>query len=138
GKELQAVCEALEIEEIVEIGPPLPALPATPLRSLGELPAREVSAELQAARVGLLAYPPDYLGKSTIFAAYAAHGLLPVCLGRQGGGEPRPPFWLPGDSSAPGALQSLADAARSWYSSHTLPRQARELATLLSGGQAPR
>jgi hypothetical protein len=49
-----------------------------PVMQTGVLPAHEVSALLSDSIVGFFNYPTDYLGKSTIFAAYCAHRLLPV------------------------------------------------------------
>jgi hypothetical protein len=37
-----------------------------------------VSELLQEARFGFIAYPLDYLCKSGVFAAYAAHGVVPI------------------------------------------------------------
>lgn len=132
--DLAAACAALEIEEILDVGPPAPA-PArvgpVPVRSLGVLPAAEVGALLLASRAGFLAYPPDFLPKSTIFAAYCSHGTLPVCAwrGRIRNPEPLPPFWRP-DSGADPA--EIARRAWSWYAEHALHRQAEAYQELLA------
>jgi hypothetical protein len=77
--DLEKACQVLELDEIVDIGAPLD-IPQLSVRvsQRGILPATEVSREMLAARTGFFAYPTAYLGKSGIFAAYAAHGLVPV------------------------------------------------------------
>lgn len=44
-------------------------------------PAEEVSEALLSCQLGLVANQPDILFKSTVFAAYASHGLLSVVPG---------------------------------------------------------
>jgi len=142
---LAAACGALGTEEIVDLGPAI-ATPArvdgVPVRALGPLPATAVREQLLGARAGFLAYPPAFLPKSTIFAAYCAHGLVPVCAGsrnerRAGGGDPL--YWAPG-SPLPSAdgLQALASAAHSWYLPHSLTRQAEGFRDLLLAAGAAR
>lgn len=131
--ELAAACRALAVEEILDIGPDAgaPALVAgLPVRRLGTLPAAEVSRQLLAARAGFLAYPPGFLAKSTIFAAYCAHGLAPVCVWKgRGGGTAEAPLWR---AVGPG-VEEVAAAARSWYRGHALSRQVETYRRLLAG-----
>lgn len=132
--DLAAACAALEIKEILDVGPPTstPArVGAVPVRRLGVLSATEVSALLLASRAGFLAYPPDFLPKSTIFAAYCAHGLLPVCAWRGPilGVEPLPPFWPSRGEEDP---EETARRARGWYAEHSLDRQAEVFRELLA------
>lgn len=133
---LGAVCAELGIEEILDVGPPT-AVPdcagAVPVRALGALPAEEVSACLLGARAGFLSYPPTFLPKSSIFAAYCAHGVAPVCVWnrREVKAGPLPPFWRTGADPA-----ASADRAHAWYGEHALFRQASLLRTLLLEGGA--
>lgn len=135
--ELAAACRALAVEEILDIGPNIgpdadaPALVAgLPVRRLGTLPAAEVSRQLLAARAGFLAYPPGFLAKSTIFAAYCAHGLAPVCAWKgRGGGTAEAPLWR---AAGPG-VEEVAAAARGWYRGHALARQVETYRRLLIG-----
>ena len=64
------------------MGPPLEengaAVDGVPVRRLGVLPAAEVGELLGSSLAGFVAYPAYFLPKSTIFAAYCAHGMLPV------------------------------------------------------------
>jgi hypothetical protein len=77
--ELEAACRALGLMEIVDIGAAV-AIPQLSVRVLkrGILNATETSREMMDARAGFFTCPVNCLGKSGIFAAYAAHGLLPV------------------------------------------------------------
>jgi hypothetical protein len=129
--ELAKAARALAVEEIWDVGPPLPvpaAVGGVPLRPLGVLPAGEVSGILLASAAGFLAYPPPYLPKSTIFAAYCAHGLLPVCAWDRhpAGGVP---YWTADGAGDPPAT---AAAARGWYAGHALPIQAERFRGLLA------
>lgn len=77
--DLENTCRAMNLNEIVDIGArfKIPQL-SVRVSQRGVLPAQEVSQEMLAARVAFFAYPTSCLGKSTIFAAYAAHGLVPI------------------------------------------------------------
>ena len=137
-RELLAACRALGAEEVWDVGPPAGApaqLDGLRVRELGVLTAAEASNCLLGSAAGFLAYPPALLGKSTTFAAYCAHGLLPVCAwpspARDGG--PFVPFW----QSRPGAVlawderQRIADQARAWYRGHSLDHHAASYRDLL-------
>jgi len=77
---LERACEELELVDVVDIGPPGGAIPklAVPCVTKGCLTAEEVGKELSDARAGFFTYPVPYLGKSGVFAAYAAHALVSV------------------------------------------------------------
>jgi hypothetical protein len=141
---LAAACRGLGIAEIVDLGPPLAGLPADldglPVRQLGVLPAAAVSAVLLRAYAGFLGYPAPFLAKSTVYAAYCSHGLVPVCAWQRRRREPaveRPPSWDPGSQPAPGDPGGLAARARAWYEDHCLARQAGRFQVLLAGRGAP-
>ncbi|MFL6197464.1 MAG: glycosyltransferase family 1 protein [Thermoanaerobaculia bacterium] len=129
--ELARAARELEAVEIVDVGSPLDlpaAVGGVPVRALGVLPAFGVGEVLLGSAAGFLAYPPDFLPKSTIFAAYCAHGLLPVCAwGRHPGSGP--PYWT--GAGDPG---SIAAGARAWYSGHRLEIQAERFRDLLVAG----
>jgi hypothetical protein len=80
-KSLAKAFELLGIKEVIDIGPRIDVplhLAGYTVRTLGSIPPQEVSNWLSCARVGLLDYPVDVLTKSSIAAAYFAHGLLVV------------------------------------------------------------
>jgi hypothetical protein len=81
---------------------------------------------------GFFDYNPDFLAKSGIFAAYCAHGLLPVsarCSALPVDSiEAGKHYWMP-DGSTTGLkeleLQAIANNAHTWYQTHNLSVQAR-------------
>lgn len=118
---LLAACRALKIQEILDVGPATglsPSLDGLPVRVLGPLSEEEVSRRMLGAVAGFLAYPPAFLPKSTIYAAYCAHGLVPVCA-------------ADGVADDPAAT---AAAARAWYQDHSLARQGELFHRLLGEG----
>jgi hypothetical protein len=138
GPAMAAACRALGIEEVLDIGPDAgpgaPDLPV-PVRRLGVLPDSEVSALLAGSLAGFVAYPAPFLPKSTIFAAYCAHRMLPVAAWPRPRreAEPLPPFWTPrsGEREEGDRLQGVADEAHSWYRGHSVGRHAAAYRSLL-------
>ncbi|HEV7503816.1 MAG TPA: glycosyltransferase family 1 protein [Thermoanaerobaculia bacterium] len=136
--EISLACRTLGIEEILDIGPddepPASDLPV-PVRRLGPLPDTEVSGLLAGSLAGFLGYPAPFLAKSTVFAAYCAHRMLPICAWPR----PRrdtlpaelPPFWTPLPGEDLPSLQEIADRAHAWYGGHSLSRHAATYHDLL-------
>jgi hypothetical protein len=129
---LRQTVRALEIEQVVDIGAGDVA-PATigsaSVMARGQTPRAEVSRHLLTARAGFLAYPPDYLDKSTIYGAYLAHGLVPVCAwGGPRGRSPREdeawvratPSRIEGDTS----FDRVARRAHQEYAGRSIVRHA--------------
>jgi len=145
---LAAACRALGIEEIEDVGAPDPSAPETlagiPVRRHGLLPSHAVGRLLLDARAGFLTYPPDLLGKSSIFAAYAAHGLVTVCAGRPARGPAGVPECalladdvVEADRGSranaldPATLAARAAATHAWYRQHAAARHAAAFAELI-------
>ncbi len=132
----------LGILEIVEAGSGQSqsgVLRGTPTRHLGRLSASELSSLLAGSRFGLLDYPAHCLGKSGVFAAYAAHGCAVVDTSApakdadnlRAGVDylgPRPPF-----ETGTSALASMALRLHRWYGGHSLALQSRELLCAAQG-----
>jgi hypothetical protein len=141
--ELELTCQLLGIEEIWDIGSRTNLTVSTangvPIMELGELSAAEISSLLLNSFAGFFNYTPEYLAKSTIFAAYCAHGLLPVShVGSTfsvDGIIAGKHYWIPGnqaeDLNRLEALQAIAENAYLWYQSHRLLVQAKTFADLL-------
>jgi len=71
----------LGVRKILDIGPDAGAdaeVDGIPVTRYGVLPVTELTAILSSARFGFLSYPPNCLAKSSVFAAYCAHGVIPV------------------------------------------------------------
>jgi hypothetical protein len=79
-----AVANALGIHKVIDIGARAMSVPSrlghAVVTSMGQLSACLVSRHLLACRYGLLNYDVARLGKSGVFAAYAAHGVIPICI----------------------------------------------------------
>jgi hypothetical protein len=138
---LAAAARELQATEVLDIGPRLETVPreleGIPCSALGVQAAAEVSRLLGSSAFGFLAYPPGFLAKSTIYAAYAAHGVVPVG-GWEGGPWPaEPPCWQPSEAAGAEALERFARRAHCWYAPHALARQASDLAERLVGSAAP-
>lgn len=129
---LARAARTLGAEEILDVGPPLPVPSSAgevPIRPLGVLAAAEVSALLLGSAAGFLAYPPGFLPKSTIFAAYCAHGALPVCAWDRQPPDGALPYWRVDGAGDPPAV---AAAANRWYAGHSLRLQAERFRSLLA------
>ncbi|MBB3179449.1 hypothetical protein [Variovorax sp. Sphag1AA] len=128
--------------EIHDIGPPQqdPALlqrfEQEGVVAHGRLSAAEVSAKLATAAYGALAYPSDYVSKSSIFAAYCAHGICPVLLFKEYGsydGLSPNVHYIPGfealATSAANA-RAIGREARDWYEPHRIDAHIAALQTM--------
>lgn len=136
---LMQTCSKLAISKIIDIGPPLPAplprLSEIPIEQLGQQPAAIVSQILANALVGYIDYPSTYLGKSSIFAAYCAHGVLPVVATERTSNPLNHAnqlvagrHYIVADVQAnlddSELLQTTADQAYKWYQGHSLATHA--------------
>jgi hypothetical protein len=105
----------------------------------GRLPAEEVSQVLSSARYGVVSYPSDHVGKSSIFAAYAAHGTCPILLWKNlaAHDEMHPNIeYAAGfealDRAKPVDPWLIGRAARRWYEPHCMAAHAAALQALRS------
>jgi hypothetical protein len=125
---------------IVALGAPSGTAPRLPIpfEEVGVLSSEGVSQTLAQCQAGFFSYPASHLGKSSIFAAYCAHGLVPVSAlpasenadGIRVGSE-----YFVADEMAESLpiheLQVVADAARGWYRHHSLQVSATAFAISL-------
>jgi hypothetical protein len=136
--QMERIISVLGIEKIFDVGPRLFSMPQTlagiPVISKGVLPQCAVSGLLQQARFGLLAYPLDFVAKSGVFAAYAAHGVVPIVLSdRQGAFDGLMPsrHFLDGlrleTNLGDEDLASIQRRLSSWYARHSMKAQAEFL-----------
>lgn len=127
------------ITEIIEVGSgeasPWTAAGLGP-RFMGRMEQADLRALLERSAYGLIEYPPKYLGKSTVFAAYAAHGCVSINVahaaddsdGLQAG---RHFVSLSRDAAIPSnehSREAMATAVRAWYEPNSLSRQAKAFA----------
>jgi hypothetical protein len=136
--QIERIISALGIETIFDVGPRFSPMPRTLAGALviskGVLPQGAVSELLQRTRFGFVAYPLDCIGKSGVFAAYAAHGVVPIVLsdkhGAFGGLRPSQHFLdglRPKTDVGAEDLASLQYELWRWYVSHSLKVQAEFL-----------
>lgn len=142
--ELRRACELLEIEEIWDIGPStgldLSSVIKVPIVELGQKSAPEISDIFLKSLAGFFNYNVDHLAKSGIFAAYCAHGLLPISYRCSSlpidGIEARKHYWIPDPQgiilNPVEELQAIADNAHTWYQTHSLSVQANTFATCIA------
>ena len=127
--ELKEACARLRIERVVDIGAPVSSRPdlSVPFVEAGVLAASEASTLMSQSRAGFFTYPIAHIGKSTIFAAYCAHGMTPVTIAANlldGDENLRPNSHFLAGVASPAAdeatLAAVASAAQLWYQQHRL------------------
>jgi hypothetical protein len=137
--EIEHFIKTMGIGRILDIGPRSSsmahALGGVALTRQGALPKEAVSELLHSARFGFIAYPFDVLGKSGVFAAYAAHGVIPVVFATRrlscDGLEPGRHFLdglQPETNADADHLAGIQGQLCNWYESHSLPVQAGVIA----------
>jgi hypothetical protein len=133
------------VVEIVEVGPGSAfkwAEQSLTHRHVGRLASTDLSKLLEDSAYGLIDYPAAYMGKSTVLAAYAAHGCVVLNTHRIGKahGEARDCisfFNLLAGESVPITARDRAAPAKElgeWYAPHNLSRNARSLASMCCEG----
>lgn len=103
------------------------ALPEGPdIRPVGVVSADEAAQLLATSAWGLVDYFPGYIGKSSLFAGFAGHGIatfMPADIRGDDEGLSAGRHYTPCDSSAPlpntAELQTRAAAMHQWYQPHS-------------------
>lgn len=139
AEEVAGIVGALGITEIVDVGSrriePPSRISGASVRVLGRLSAPDISRILLGCRFGLINYDTTRLGKSGVFASYAAHGVIPICLGSQvasadglmnGQHFLQPPI----ESANPEQLADIQHRLSAWYSQHSSERLIDTIATM--------
>jgi hypothetical protein len=135
--DLEQACQAMRLNEIVDIGAlfEIPQLSVS-ISKRGILSVPEVSREMLAARAGFFANPTPYLGKSGIFAAYAAHGLAPITFPANRAvnedGLKCGEHYLSANELNRCGTGKIGKSAHGWYQGHSIKKQAHCYATLFS------
>ena len=133
--------------EVHDVGPPIrdPALAATleahGVHLHGRLAPEAVHALMNRALFGVVRYPPRFVAKSGVFAAYCAHGVAPVLLwpdlsGVHDGLRPGTHYvaGLPTAPLSAGQVEAVSRAAFDWYADHTVDAHAQATTALLQAG----
>jgi len=103
----------------------------------GQLQSDVVSRLLADSQFGVVAYPIEYVAKSSVFNAYCSHGVCPIIISikyTQADGLTEKVHYIP---SMPKSFvstdkrQAVAQSARCWYQSHNLANHARSIRNLI-------
>ncbi|MCM1984608.1 glycosyltransferase family 1 protein [Lyngbya confervoides] len=144
-KKLTHICENLNIQKVLDIGAPIGQTPSSvsgvPIIKMGSKTAAQLSNLFSTSIAGFLDYNSDYLGKSTIFAAYCAYGMLPIsaqCSTQTIDGiVPGKHYWFLDQSQTDpknwAELQAIADNAHFWYQTHSLSIQTKVFVARFAG-----
>ncbi|VTU27426.1 hypothetical protein SRS16CHR_04059 [Variovorax sp. SRS16] len=128
--------------EIHDIGTPLPKGPLAQrlaqegVIARGMLPAEEVSLALSRASYGALAYPTRFVSKSSIFAAYCAHGICPLLLSKtydMHDGLKANVHYAAGIDALDRSIvdpRTIGGQARQWYEQHDIEAHVVALKTM--------
>ncbi len=142
--QVNRICRRLGITEVLDIGRPvefdISQIIGVPVKVCGELAGNEVSELLSDSIAGVIDYPAGMLGKSTIFAAYSAHRVIPIVANTGNmtpadGLEPSVHYSLLNNDSESLSIESgqqIADNAYGWYQTHSLAVYAGVLADCLN------
>jgi hypothetical protein len=146
--DLNRICRALEIEEVLDIGQPIDNefdnefFRCLAVRSsvLGPLSNAAVSELLLDSIAGVIDYPVAILGKSTIFAAYCSHRMIPIVATHgdatpADGLEAYSHYWLTSARSEQLNLdegQDIANRALVWYRKHDLSTHAQVIGSAVA------
>jgi glycosyltransferase involved in cell wall biosynthesis len=140
---LSTFSKYLGIEEILDVGPitenTVDRLIDIPIKTVGEISSSEISEILKNSMVGVLAYDSLRLAKSSIFAAYCSHGVLPINMlssnisldGLQEGKHYYTANLLENLHFPSHNLQEVADNAQNWYSTHNYAATAKMFSEIL-------
>lgn len=104
----------------------------------GRLENEEISSLMKTSTYGLLAYPVDYVAKSSVFAAYCTHGVCPVLWSKEyaaADGLVADRHYLrglPADLSTSAVTAAIGESAWAWYQPHRLAAHAASLQQLMA------
>jgi hypothetical protein len=133
---LRQLIDEGRIEEIIDIGAPFESkkyFHTLPVQKLGLLSEQEIVPYLCRSSFGAVEYATKFLGKSTIFANYAAFGVCPILLGD--GERDREPaeysvgkhFLLSGWDASENAVQTIVQHNFQYALEHSLERYAQNM-----------
>lgn len=137
---LRRVVEALKPARVTILGRsaeiPAEVFGGIPVTRTGFLGAEEVSTILRTARWGLVAYNPEYIGKSSLLAAFLAHGVVPLLVNGHlplSEGLERGVHLLAVNDlgSTTPDLDAISAAGQQWYRPHNRENTAAAFAKLL-------
>ena len=140
---INRVCQLLKIDTLYDVGRPIEwdsqGLDVKVVKT-GFLSASEISQLMAESLAGIFDYRrfPQNLAKSTVYAAYCSHGLLPICNGhglRTQDGIVANHHYVVTSSlhqfAQPSSLQAIADNAQAHYQTRTLAQCTAQFSQLI-------
>ena len=109
---------------VIDIGEPLllPSELVPEVKNLGTLSSAEIQEHLLASRFGFFYAEPNQFSKSGVFAAYSAHGVVPILSYKDA--DPQPFFLSPGEIVAKSSrftdLKFVWHSCRDWYRQYSV------------------
>jgi len=126
-----SIAKNLNVLKVIDIGARIVAPPdrlgQVPIMALGELSQKCVSRHLMSCRFGLLNYDIGRLEKSGVFAAFAAHGVIPVCIGshaKLGPGLAAGEHFVQWPLKQPPDFRTVQINLCQWYHNHSIGKHA--------------
>ena len=94
---LEAICQSLRIQTVIDVGSGksahMPAtLAAAKVTSAGWMEEQQLSEIMSNSIAGVIGYWPDIWEKSGVIASYSAHALLPILVEMERRTMPNPAF----------------------------------------------
>lgn len=141
-KTMEAAVRAIDIEEVSDVGQTWNDCPrhiqGVPIKTRGILSPDRLSEVLADSLLAAFSYDPNYLAKSTMFAAFCAHGVPALCLPTR---RVEPEAWdgihhgvhfittaLAYSEDVMVKLEQIARHAHDWYSGHSSMAHAQGIA----------
>ena len=147
-KTVEAAVQTIGIKQILDVGNSWHGCPAqiggVPIRIMGIMQPDKLSNQLANSVLAVFCYNPNYLGKSTMYAAFCAHGVPAICVPTRvvedrtwDGISHGVHFVTSMPSSEDGVMKRLTQIskmAQIWYFEHRISEHARVLARAIFGG----
>ena len=112
--------------QVIDIGEPLdlPSALVPEVQILGSLPSAEIQERLLTSRFGFFYAEPNQFSKSGVFAAYSAHGVVPILSHKVINPQP---YFLSHDEIVAGSsrftdLKIVWQSCRDWYCRYTVKK----------------
>lgn len=147
-KTVEGAVKTIGVEQIVDVGQVWHGCPArlgeVPIRIMGIMQADKLSNELANSVLAAFSYNPNYLGKSTMYAAFCAHAVPAICLPTRvveqrtwDGIAHGVHFMTSVPSTEDGVMMKLTQISRmahKWYFGHRISEHARAIARIILVG----
>ena len=143
--QMEECCRLLQIDFIYDIGSDtglnLNRIGRRKVVSLGKKTSVEIANLFARSKAGILNYHPEYLAKSGVFAAYCAHGIIPIVaftpmsetIDSDGLTAGKHYLFVANKNLSINSKleQVIASNAHDWYQTHNLTMQAQTFAAYL-------